>query len=63
MKFILEQSDESLATHSGLALVGALVSKTNLKSRLNQIARSKGYSPHICNSFSETRKRWQYGSR
>jgi len=49
MKFILEQSDESLATHSGLALVGALVSKTNSKSRLNQIARSKGYSPYICN--------------
>lgn len=37
MKFILESSDETLTTHSGLALIGLLLSKTNLNNRLNEI--------------------------
>lgn len=36
MKFLLEQSEENITTHSGLSLVGLLVSKTSLKERLNQ---------------------------
>ena len=36
MKFVIEQSNENLTPHSGLALVGALLDKTNLKKRLNQ---------------------------
>lgn len=35
MRFILEQSDESLTTHSGLSLVGLLLQKTKLSERLN----------------------------
>ena len=36
MRFILKQSDESLTTHSGLALIGLLLNKVQLGSRLNQ---------------------------
>ena len=36
MRFIIEQSDETLTTHSGLSLVGLLLDKTNLGIRLNQ---------------------------
>lgn len=35
MRFELEQSDESLTTHSGLALIGLLLAKTDLAARLN----------------------------
>jgi len=35
MHFILEQSDESLTTHSGLSLIGLLVNKVQLCPRLN----------------------------
>ncbi len=36
MKFILKQSEEELTTYSGMALVGALVAKTNLYKKLNK---------------------------
>lgn len=36
MKFILEQTEGNITTHSGLSLVGLLVSKTSLKERLDQ---------------------------
>ncbi len=34
MKFILEDSDETLSTHSGLGLIGLLLSKTEVSTRL-----------------------------
>lgn len=34
VKFILEDSDETLSTHSGLGLIGLLFSKTKLSKRL-----------------------------
>ncbi|WP_067625989.1 IS1380 family transposase, partial [Alicyclobacillus acidiphilus] len=37
-KFIIEESDEVLTTHSGLAFVGMLLEKTNISTRLNAIA-------------------------
>lgn len=42
MKFILEQTEENITTHSGLSLVGLLVSKTSLKERLNQTSLPGG---------------------
>lgn len=38
MRFIIEESDEVLTTHSGLALVGLLLEKTHLSNRLNAIS-------------------------
>jgi len=38
MSFIIEESDEVLTTHSGLALVGLLLEKTRLSNRLNTIS-------------------------
>lgn len=38
MKYLLAQSNELLKTHSGLALVGVLLSKTQLTQRLNPLA-------------------------
>jgi len=49
MRFHLEQSDESLSTHSGLTLVGLLLSKTKLKKRLNQIPIPEIIQPQISN--------------
>lgn len=46
MKFILTQSDEMIVTHSGLAIVGQLIDKTNLKERLNNIYISKTAKNH-----------------
>ena len=37
MEFILEASDETLSTHSGLGLIGLLLSKTNVYKRLSHI--------------------------
>lgn len=37
MRFVIEESDEVLTTHSGLALIGLLLEKTELSSRLNDI--------------------------
>lgn len=51
MKFILESSDETLTTHSGLALIGLLLSKTKLNERLNKIKISEIKStPSVLNS-------------
>lgn len=36
MKFLLKQSEEELTTYSGMALVGALLAKTNLYNRLTK---------------------------
>ena len=47
MKFILEQSEEHITTHSGLSLVGLLVSKTSLKERLNQTRLPGVSAPEI----------------
>lgn len=49
MKYLLEQSDEQLTTHSGLALVGLLVSKTQLNQRLNPLVFPGALCPHIQN--------------
>lgn len=37
MKFILEDSDETLSTHSGLGLIGLLLSKTDLSQRFSTL--------------------------
>ncbi len=37
MRFMIEESDEVLTTHSGLALIGLLIEKTALSSRLNYV--------------------------
>lgn len=47
MKFIIEQSEEHITTHSGLSLVGLLVSKTSLKERLNQTRLPGVSAPEI----------------
>ena len=47
MKFILEQSEEHITTHSGFSLVGLLVSKTSLKERLNQTSLPGVTAPEI----------------
>lgn len=49
MLYQLEQSDESLSTHSGLALVGLLLSRTAMKERLSRITLPNGIEPHISN--------------
>ena len=38
MRFIIEESDEILTTHSGLALVGLLLEKTALSTRLDALS-------------------------
>lgn len=50
MRYQLEQSDETLVTHSGLALVGLLLSKTNLRKELNEIKLPDNPTPHISNA-------------
>jgi len=47
MKFILEQSEEHITTHSGMSLIGLLVSKTSLKERLNQTSLPRVTAPEI----------------
>lgn len=47
MRFILEQSDESLTTHSGLSLIGLLLQKTQLPKRLNATIFSDLKNPEI----------------
>ncbi|GMA64275.1 IS1380 family transposase [Alicyclobacillus fastidiosus] len=37
MRFVIEESDEILTSHSGLALVGLLLGKTQLSARLNAL--------------------------
>ena len=47
MRFILEQSDESLTTHSGLSLIGLLTNKVQLRSRLNATIFAELKNPDI----------------
>lgn len=49
MKYLLEQSDELLTTHSGLALVGVLLSQTKLSQRLNPMVFPGALCPRIQN--------------
>jgi hypothetical protein len=49
MKYLLEQSNELLTTHTGLALVGVLMSKTKLNQRLNQVVLPGVSAPLITN--------------
>ena len=49
MRYLLEQSDETLATHSGLALVGLMLTRTGLKKRLNRLPLRDRTAPHISN--------------
>ena len=49
MKYILEQSDEMLTTHSGMALVCLLLKKTDINDRLNQLKIDGVISPEISN--------------
>jgi len=49
MRYLLEQSDETLATHSGLALVGLMLNRTKLKQGLNQTLLPDRMAPHISN--------------
>lgn len=47
MKFLLKQSEEELTTYSGMALVGALLAKTNLYKRLKQTKLSGVIAPDL----------------
>jgi len=47
MKFVIEQSNEYLTTHSGLTFVGALIAKTDLKKRLDKSRIPGVYTPNI----------------
>ncbi len=47
MKYRLEQSSDLLVTHTGMALVGALMAKTDLKKRLNWAALPNVFDPSI----------------
>jgi len=49
MKYLIEQSKEDLTSHSGLALVGALIAKTKLNQRLNQVLFVNNPTPLITN--------------
>lgn len=49
MRFIIDQSDETITTHSGLSLVGLLLDKTNLGTRLNQTSIDGVGDPDISN--------------
>lgn len=48
--FIIKQGDESLTSHSGLALIGALLAKTQLKKRLNETVLNWCLNPIISNA-------------
>ncbi len=49
-QFIIKQGDESLSSHSGLALIGALLSKTELRKRLNETVLNECAHPKISNA-------------
>ncbi|MBS3789109.1 transposase [Candidatus Bipolaricaulota bacterium] len=48
--FDIEPTDEILPTQSGLALLGLLLSKTNLTEKLNQLPTETGVKPEIPHS-------------
>ena len=47
MIFDIKQGDESLTSHSGLALIGMLLNKSQLEERLNAVFISKNPHPEI----------------
>lgn len=47
MRYLLEQSDETITTHSGLALAGLLLSKTKLEKKLNRVPLPDRTAPNI----------------
>ena len=49
MRYLLEQSDETLTTHSGMALVGLMLSKTELEKKLNRTPLPDRVAPNISN--------------
>ncbi|MDK2901745.1 MAG: hypothetical protein PWR14_649 [Thermosediminibacterales bacterium] len=52
MKFQLEQTNELLTTHTGLAIVEQLLSQTKLTKRLNKIPLAKAKNPHISHAIA-----------
>ena len=48
MQYIIEQGDQTLATHSGLALIGCLLERTSLSQRLGKVKLTKT-EPEISN--------------
>jgi hypothetical protein len=48
--FIIKQGDESLTSHSGLALIGALLGKTELRKRFNEATLDNCAKPKISNA-------------
>lgn len=49
-QFIIKKGDESLTSHSGLALIGVLLSKTDLRERLNATVLDACAHPKISNA-------------
>ena len=47
MKFIISHTDEILVSHSGLALVGALLQQSPLRKRLNEISLGQRKRPEV----------------
>ncbi|MCL6598953.1 MAG: IS1380 family transposase [Alicyclobacillus macrosporangiidus] len=49
MRFIIEESDEVIVTHSGMALIGLLLEKSQIGKRLNQAPLAGMRTPEIPN--------------
>jgi hypothetical protein len=47
VEFIIKEGDENLTSHSGLALVGALINRTNLAKRVNSTVLPRCQEPKI----------------
>ena len=47
MEFIITQTDEILVSHSGLALAGALLERSPLRKRLNEICLGERKRPEV----------------
>lgn len=48
--YTIKEGDEKLSSHSGLALIGALINRTHLRDRLNQTLLIDCKAPKICHS-------------
>ncbi len=48
-RYKMDDAPEELTTHSGLALIGALLAKTQIKNRLNKTMSNEQKKPHISN--------------
>ncbi len=49
MCFMIEESDETITTHSGLSLIGLLLNRTHLGSRLNKATLPGIGTPDVSN--------------